>query len=78
MTPAALASLLLRRSASNAAWRAQCVRSLSSTSSAAAAASPLEAKVEEQLAEIKAAGTFKVERVITTPQAASIGAFLGG
>lgn len=35
-------------------------------------------KCTQQLEEIKQAGTFKVEREITTPQGASVGRLLGG
>jgi hypothetical protein len=76
MSAAALASLLLRRRSAQCGSAWQCVRSFSSSSTAPASNGALEAKVAEQLAEIQAAGTYKVERVITTPQAASIGAFL--
>jgi hypothetical protein len=43
------------------------------TTSLAAAGDALVDKARQQLEEIKAAGTYKVERQITTPQAASVG-----
>jgi hypothetical protein len=43
------------------------------TSSHAVAGDALVQKARQQLEEIRAAGTFKVERQITTPQAASVG-----
>ena len=71
MSAALAAALALRRSGRGAAWSAAQWARFSSASSSAPSA--LEAKVDQELAGIKAAGTFKVERVITTPQAASIG-----
>jgi hypothetical protein len=57
------------------------VRYLSVTSSAHKAAEPvieeedtLRSVLQAQLHDIKAAGTFKIENVITTPQSASVGA----
>jgi hypothetical protein len=43
------------------------------STSVATAEDALVQKARQQLEEIRAAGTFKVERQITTPQAASVG-----